>query len=85
VNWLTIGARFFEWRTRRFTPTGLAVYKAGGNESYAACSRCTCVSSHMDQPNKARKARQVTYDPRNVVVTHPAYLDIEVSYRIGDT
>jgi hypothetical protein len=38
----------------------------------------------MGQPNQARKARQVTYDPRKVVVTYPAYLSIEVSYRAGD-
>jgi hypothetical protein len=40
-------------------------------------------SRHMGQPNQAREARQVTYDPREVVVTHPAYLSIEVSYRAG--
>jgi hypothetical protein len=33
---------------------------------------------HMAQPNQAHKARQVTYDPRKVFPTHPAYLSIQV-------
>jgi hypothetical protein len=41
-------------------------------------------SRHMGQPNQARKARQVTYDPRKIVFTHPAYLSIEMGYRAGD-
>jgi hypothetical protein len=41
-------------------------------------------SHHMGQPNQAREARQVAYDPRKVVLTHLAYLSIEVSYRVGE-